>query len=593
LFPDIEVKMVTESDPLLSRKKNDYRKSLALSSYDAEYLATPLQVGRHELYEDVPFTAVMGLQKRERALSKAYVSYMVDEEVHNEMMKSGGAMSLEDQESRRKKADEMLTEELDADKYTLSVSLVLAVFIASMAQFLVGYNTGVMNSPENVVFVGHSTLQWGLAVAFFALGGPLGAVYAGGVAETKGRKHALVVDACCFLLGGVIQTCALNMVHIIIGRAVIGFASGFSTTIVPIYLGEMAPPALRGVLGTMTQFAMVIGILIADLLAFPYSTSNGWRTLFGITPLFAILMLLLTPLLLESPRWLLNKDPDSQEARNIIRKLRGLRYQKEVETEVEHFLGANEVQRSSKKDDDTSIRGDWRTLVQDKSVRLMLISALVLQLGQQFSGINAVFYYSSSFFEGVVDNPMVGTTIVGAVNVVATYAALLLMDSCGRKTLLLWSCIGMLISCIIIMAALNGVFDKMVALVAVNTYVIFFEIGLGPIPWLIVAEMFDAKYVASAMSIAGQLNWSCNFIVGLVFPYLVKYLGSYSFLPFTCALLALTFFVAFVLPEPPTQGVEEVKVEMAKKHSVARKTITHFDIEKMHYSGVFENIMEE
>ena len=131
---------------------------------------------------------------------------------------------------------------------------------------------------------------------------------------------------------------------------------------------------------------------------------------------------------------------------------------------------------------------------------------------------------------------------------IATYAALLLMDSCGRKTLLLWSCIGMLISCIIIMAALNGVFDKMVALVAVNTYVIFFEIGLGPIPWLIVAEMFDAKYVASAMSIAGQLNWSCNFIVGLVFPYLVKYLGSYSFLPFTCALLALTFFVAFVSP---------------------------------------------
>ena len=82
----------------------------ALSSYDAEYLATPLQVGRHELYEDVPFTAVMGLQKRERALSKVHVSHIVDGEVHNEMMKSGGAMSLEDQESKRKKADEMLTE---------------------------------------------------------------------------------------------------------------------------------------------------------------------------------------------------------------------------------------------------------------------------------------------------------------------------------------------------------------------------------------------------------------------------------------------------------------------------------------------------
>jgi len=234
----------------------------------------------------------------------------------------------------------------------------------------------------------------------------------------------------------------------------------------------------------------------------------------------------------------------------------------------------------------------WKTLVQDRSVRLCLVSALVLQLGQQLSGINAVFYYSSSFFEGVVDNPMVGTTIVGAVNVVATYAALLLMDSCGRKTLLLWSCIGMLISCIIIMAALNGVFSSMVALIAVNTYVIFFEFGLGPIPWLIVAEMFDAKYVASAMSIASQTNWACNFIVGLVFPYLVKYLGSYSFLPFTCVLLAVTLFVAFVLPEPPTQTVDGVKAEMAVRHSVARKSVMNFDIQSMHYSGYLE-ILEE
>jgi MFS transporter, SP family, solute carrier family 2 (facilitated glucose transporter), member 3 len=98
-------------------------------------------------------------------------------------------------------------------------------------------------------------------------------------------------------------------------------------------------------------------------------------------------------------------------------------------------------------------------------------------------------YYSTSFFEGVIDDPLVGTTIVGAVNVLATYAALLLMDKCGRRSLILWSSGGMFLSCVVIVLSLLGFFSNILALVAVNTYVSFFELGLGPIPWLIVAEM--------------------------------------------------------------------------------------------------------
>lgn len=101
-----------------------------------------------------------------------------------------------------------------------------------------------------------------------------------------------------------------------------------------------------------------------------------------------------------------------------------------------------------------------------------------------------MFYYSGIFFNGVIEDPLVGTTIIGAVNVAATYVALLLMDRCGRRTLIMWSAAGMFASCIVIVLALLGYFSKMVALGAVASYVSFFEIGLGPIPWLIVAEMF-------------------------------------------------------------------------------------------------------
>jgi SP family facilitated glucose transporter-like MFS transporter 3 len=295
------------------------------------------------------------------------------------------------------------------------------------------------------------------------------------------------------VLGGLLQTFALDMFTIIVARFIIGFASGFSTVLVPIYLGELAPPTLRGVFGTMTQFAMVSGILIADLLAFPLAEPGKWRILFAVTPIVAVAQLLVSPLLLESPRWLLGKDPKSLKARYIIKRLRGLRYDHEVETEVGHFVmgGAAQNQESSSTTD--ILKDMWS----QPKVRLMLISALVLQMGQQFSGINAVFYYSTSFFEGVLDNPLVGTAIVGFVNVLATYAVLFLMDRCGRKTLILYSSGGMFLSCVVIVLSLLGIFGNMTALLAVNAYVIFFEFGLGPIPWLLCSEMFDGTYLGA------------------------------------------------------------------------------------------------
>ena len=141
------------------------------------------------------------------------------------------------------------------------------------------------------------------------------------------------------------------------------------------------------------------------------------------------------------------------------------------------------------------------------------------------------------------------------------------MDSTGRKTLILWSSAGMLLSCVVIVLALLGVLNNILALLAVNIYVFFFEVGLGPIPWLIVAEMFDGKYVAVAMSLCSQLNWGCNFIVGMIFPYMDKYLGPYSFFPFG-VILALTFmFSLFFLPETQGKTPEDLLTDVDKRNS--------------------------
>lgn len=560
-------------------------------------------MGRQELYIEVPFTAVFGLQRKERSVSQAFASVAAELEVHDQQ-----GLSDEQRSNLKRTASAVILDELEFDKSVVTMPLVFAIVVAAASQFLVGYNTGVMNAPVNVVFPGHSTLSWSLAVAAFAVGGPFGAVVAGEMADSRGRRGALLIDTWTFLLGGLLQTLAPDMFTIILSRFIIGFASGFSSVLVPIYLGELAPPTMRGMLGTgkfgnnpgyreeslvlsvlpnsyfhetihpstfshrpiyllssidthiVTQFALVIGILVANLMAFPFATRTKWRLLFAVTPTVAVAQLVLAPFLLESPRWLLGRDPKSLKARYIIKRLRGLRYDHEVETELGHLVMGGAAQRQEQTNTVAVLNDMWNT----PKLRKLLLSSLILQMAQQFSGINAVFYYSTTFFEGVIDDPLLGTTIVGAVNVLATYAVLFLMDRFGRRTLILCSSAGMFVSCIFIVLSLLGYFDHMVALAFVNIYVIFFEFGLGPIPWLIVAEMFDGKYVATAMSTSSQVNWACNFIIGLVFPYMNLYLHAYSFVPFACILAGVFIFAAYVLPETQGTTPEELAQEMTR-----------------------------
>lgn len=369
---------------------------------------------------------------------------------------------------------------------------------------------------------------------------------------------------------------APNMLLLIPARLTVGFASGLASVVTPVYLGEIAPPNLRGTLGTMTQFSMVIGILASGLVGIPLATPSGWRYLFGITPLLCFLQIAVSPYLLESPRWLLSKDTQSHEARVVIKKFRGLRSDGDVETEAQHFLFALAKYKTTEASGGIgdTCSAIWE-LLRERRLRSLVLSALGLQVAQQLCGINAVFYYSTSFFQGVIDDPLVGTNLVAFVNVVATYIALRLMDSTGRRTLLLWSSGGMLVSTALILAALTGYVQQIYALAAVMAFVSFFEIGLGPVPWLIVAEMFDAKYVATAMSLACVVNWACNFLVGLLFPFMQEWLGPWSFGPFA-AVIAITYALTLAyLPETRGLSTDEILGEVTSRQKKYGSRIVH------------------
>eukprot|EP01035_Chromulina_nebulosa_P019114 gene19114-24948_t len=311
----------------ISNQKNVQRSGIPRSTSTPLFRpATVLeQQSRRALYGSLPFVAAFGMQHRENKIRKVLSS-----------MSMTTLETLDLQDSHQKSLVDV-----DVDEIILTFPLVMTVIVAVISQFLIGYNTSVMNAPANVVFPGHTTPQWSLAVSAFAVGGPGGAVLGGVLANKRGRRGAMLINTWVFFIGGLLMTIAPNIYWLFPARLIIGFASGLSSVVVPVYLGEIAPPTLRGTLGTLNQFAMVIGILMSDIFAYPLATPTKWRYLFAVTPILCILQFFISPFLLESPRWLLNKNEDSDEARVVIKQFRGFRNDEDVEQEVQHFLFAS------------------------------------------------------------------------------------------------------------------------------------------------------------------------------------------------------------------------------------------------------------
>ncbi|CAI5708772.1 hypothetical protein KXD40_004853 [Peronospora effusa] len=504
------------------------------------------------LYQELPFSVLPGMRRqsfqRERSFSN---------------LKSRSSWGSFTNLVARGEDQPLLGGDDEFPEPGYTIPLLLSCGVALMSAFQFGYNTGVTGGiNSDIIFPGHSDMQWAICVSIFAIGGPIGSLTAGQMSSALGRKKALLVDSFLFIIAGVIMAFSVNIYALIFGRFLVGFASGTVSVVVPLYLGELAPPNLRGALGTGYQLFMVIGILAADLLAFSFSGEShgfsdpGWRLLFGFTVIPGILQLTLASLLTESPRWLLTKNRP-KEAADILRKLRG---SNDVYEEIDSICSASDNESGAN-------TGIWDVLT-DRSIRFPLVAAVVLQIAQQFSGINAVMFYASSFFKNVgLKDPLVGATLVYTVNVISTGVALVLMDTAGRRPLLIFSTSGMIVSSVVLTLGLMNAlpFASMISVGGVMCYVWFFEIGLGPIPWLIVAEMFPSKPRPTAMSIATMVNWSCSFVVGLMFPTLQSKLGEYTFVPFGISLcMALAFTLKYV-PETKGKTIEEIQAELNLK----------------------------
>uniref|UniRef100_A0AAY4E209 Major facilitator superfamily (MFS) profile domain-containing protein n=1 Tax=Denticeps clupeoides TaxID=299321 RepID=A0AAY4E209_9TELE len=451
--------------------------------------------------------------------------------------------------------------------------LLFSLSTAVIGSLQFGYNTGVINAPEqklkdffNNTWMGRynesitpgvSTIMWSFSVAIFSVGGMVGSFSVGVVANYFGRrKSMLLVNILALIGGGLMGLCTLcaSFEMVIAGRLVIGLFCGLFTGLTPMYIGEVSPTPLRGAFGTLHQLGVVIGILIAQVFGLEVllGSEKLWPILLALTILPAVLQCILLPFCPESPRYLLINLNQEEQARNALIRLRGY---EDVSKDMREMMEESAKMAMEKK---VTIPELFRTA----AYRQPLLIAVVLQLSQQLSGINAVFYYSTGIFTSAgVTQPIFATIGAGAVNTVFTVVSLFLVERAGRRTLHLIGLGGMAVSALLLTVALLLKHIQSLSFMsigAVFAFVAMFEMGPGPIPWFIVAELFSQGPRPAAMAVAGFCNWTANFLVGISFPKLEEWCGPYVFIIFTLFLILFFIFTYLCVPETKGRTFEEI-----------------------------------
>ncbi|XP_068561506.1 solute carrier family 2, facilitated glucose transporter member 1 [Cebidichthys violaceus] len=472
----------------------------------------------------------------------------------------------------------------------VTFTLMLSVGSAVIGSLQFGYNTGVINAPQKVIekyinetwydryqepiSKGSLTAIWSIAVAIFSVGGIFGSFSVGLFVNRFGRRNSmLMANVLAFIAATLMgfSKMASSWEMLIAGRFVVGLYSGLSTGFVPMYVGEVSPTALRGALGTFHQLGIVVGILIAQVFGMEAIMGNDglWPLLLGFTFIPAVIQCILLPLCPKSPRFLLINKNEENKAKSVLKKLRGTT---DVSSDMQEM---KEESRQMMREKKVTILELFRSPL----YRQPLLIAVVLQLSQQLSGINAVFYYSTRIFEKAgVEQPVYATIGAGVVNTAFTVVSLFIVERAGRRSLHLVGLLGMAGSAVLMTIAL-ALLDQLkwmsyVSIVAIFSFVAFFEIGPGPIPWFIVAELFSQGPRPSAFAVAGFSNWTANFIVGMTFQYVEEICGPYVFIIFTVLLLVFFVFTFFKVPETKGRTFDEISAGFrqtagggAEKHS--------------------------
>jgi MFS transporter, SP family, galactose:H+ symporter len=441
------------------------------------------------------------------------------------------------------------------------VQVVLISFTAALGGLLFGYDTGVISGAllflRDVFHL--SSLMQGVLTSIALAGAAAGAAVAGGLADRFGRRPVLLVIAVVFTIGGIISALAPDLTTLLVGRLLVGIGIGVASMLTPLYLAETAPARSRGAMVSLNQLMITVGILVSYLVGYAFAHGGQWRWMLGLGALPGAVLAVGMLVLPETPRWLAGHDRMA-DAEASLRRLRG------PDTDVSAELSTLRADLVREK------RSQRREELKRAGMRLPLIIGVGLAIFQQITGINTVIYFAPTIFQGAglssASASILATAGIGAVNVVMTLVAIRLIDHVGRRALLLVGLAGMTVSLCVLaggfqLGTQSGAVGWITA-ASIAGYVGFFAVGLGPVFWLLIAEIFPLAVRARGMSYATIANWSFNLLVALTFLSLVDVLGrTGTFLLYAALTVAAFVFTYKLVPETMGRSLEQIEGEMA------------------------------
>ncbi|HUN48613.1 MAG TPA: sugar porter family MFS transporter [Stellaceae bacterium] len=436
----------------------------------------------------------------------------------------------------------------------------LIASIAALGGLLFGYDTGVISGA--LLFLRQafhlSPFMEGVVTSIALAGAALGAAFGGVLADRFGRKPVILLTAAIFVVGAVISAAAATLSLLLLGRLLVGIGIGVSSMLAPLYLAETAPAEARGALVSLNQLMITIGILVSYLVGYAFAASGEWRWMLGLGGLPGVILATGMLFLPETPRWLAGHGR-MEDARTALSRLRGSdTATADIDREVAEL-------RSDLRREDRARR---REEMGATALRRPLIIGVGLAIFQQVTGINTVIYFAPTIFQSAglasASASILATAGVGAVNVLMTVVAIRLIDRVGRRALLLTGLVGMMLAlCVLalgfLLGASSGALGWIVAL-SLMAYVACFAIGLGPVFWLLISEIFPLAVRARGMSIATIANWGSNLIVALTFLSLLHIVGRPgTFFLYAALTLAAFVFTRALVPETKGRSLEAIE----------------------------------
>lgn len=433
--------------------------------------------------------------------------------------------------------------------------LYIIAVVASLGGLLSGFDTGVISGA--LIFINETwtmtPLEQGWIVSSAIIGAVLGAALNGRLADIYGRKKIIIATGIIFALGSIMSAYAVSARWLMFSRGVIGLAVGMVNFIVPLYLSEIAPQKIRGMLVSLFQLAINAGILFSYLINRVFANvDNNWRWMLGAGLIPAVILLFGISFLGDTPRWLISKNRDS-EAKEIFKKIDpeadAERHIREIHTTINAAAHQKKVFQK------------WMFMPVFVGIGIMFV--------QICTGINTVIFYTATIFQIAGFSDKIGaiyaTIGIGTVNFLMTLIAIFFTDRWGRKPLLYIGLWGMFIALLALGAGFwfapqLGANLKWIAIGSVVTYIAFFAMSLGPVGWILVSEVLPLKIRGFAMSLCTVANFGFNFIVVLSFLPLIHTIGeAWTFWIFAGITVLSMFFVYYFVPETKGISLEEIE----------------------------------